>query len=87
MKFDHEPIFSSWLSLHAKPLGGIELKERTEKDENLREMLYRVKGCLRYIFASLFCKSKKEHLWNLEKCFLFHFKNSFRFRENHIFIF
>ena len=47
----------------------------------------KVKGCTHYIFASLFFKSKKEHLWNLKKCFLFHFKNSFCSRENHILIF
>ena len=36
------------------------------------------KGCVRYIFASLFCKSKREHLQNKEKCFLLHFKSSSR---------
>ena len=36
-----------------------------------------VKGCVCYIFASLFCKSKIEHFWNKERCFLFHFKSSF----------
>ena len=45
------------------------------------------KGCVRYIFANLFFKSKREHLWNLEKCFLFHFKSSFRYRENQILVF
>ena len=34
-------------------------------------------GCASYIFASLFCKSKREHLWNKEKCFFFHFKDLF----------
>ena len=42
------------------------------------------KGCVRYIFASLFFKLKGEHLENKEKCFLFHFKNSFRSRENQV---
>ena len=37
-----------------------------------------VKGCVRYIFASLFCKCKREHLRNKEKCFLFHFEGSSR---------
>ena len=36
------------------------------------------KGCVCYIFASLFFKSKQEHLLNQEKCFLFHFKTCFR---------
>ena len=43
-----------------------------------------VKGCVRYIFAGLFFKSKGQHLENKEKCFLFHFKSSFRSRENQI---
>ena len=33
------------------------------------------KGCVRYIFASLFGMFKREHL---EKCFLFHFESSSR---------
>ena len=36
------------------------------------------KGCVRYIFASLLCMSKREHLWNKEKCILFQFESSFR---------
>ena len=36
-----------------------------------------VKGCVRYIFASLFFMSKMEHFRNKEKCFLFHFESSF----------
>ena len=35
-------------------------------------------------FASLFCMSKGEHLWNKEKCFLFHFESSFRSWDNQI---
>ena len=41
-------------------------------------------GCVRYIFTSLFFKSKLEHLSNWERCFLFHFKSSFRSQENQI---
>ena len=37
-----------------------------------------IKGCVRYIFDSLFCMSKREHLRNKEKCFLFHFESSSR---------
>ena len=37
------------------------------------------KGCVRYICASLFCMSKREHLRNKEKYFLFHFESSSRF--------
>ena len=36
------------------------------------------KGCVRYIFAGLFCISKKAQFRNKEKCFLFHCENSFR---------
>ena len=46
-----------------------------------------VKGCVRYIFASFFCMSKREHLWNKEKCFLFHFKISSRSWDNQILTF
>ena len=34
------------------------------------------KGYVRYIFASLFYWSKREHFRNKEKCFLFHFESS-----------
>ena len=44
----------------------------------------RFKGCARYIFASLFFKSKRKHLSKQEKCFLFHFKSSFHSGENQI---
>ena len=37
-----------------------------------------IKGCVRYIFASLFCMSKREYSRNKEKCFLFHFESSSR---------
>ena len=42
------------------------------------KMLDLLKGCVCYIFASLFCMSKREHLQNKEKRFLFHFKCSSR---------
>ena len=29
-----------------------------------------LKGCVHYIFTSLFCISKREHLWNKDNCFL-----------------
>ena len=31
----------------------------------------KVKGCVHYIFASLFCMSKREHFWNKKKSFYF----------------
>ena len=42
------------------------------------------KGCVPYIFASLFCMSKSEHFWNKEKCLLFYFESSSRFCDNQI---
>ena len=45
------------------------------------------KGFVRYVFASLLCMSKREHSKNNEKCFLFHFKNSFRSWDNQILTF
>ena len=45
------------------------------------------KGCVHYIFASLFCMPIKELLWNKENCFLFHFESSFRSWENKILTF
>ena len=35
-------------------------------------------GYVRYIFTTLLFASKREHLRNKEKCFLFHFESSFR---------
>ena len=35
----------------------------TDKIHNIKTHL---KGCVNYIFASLFCKSKQDHLWNKE---------------------
>ena len=49
--------------------------------------MLKVKVCVRYIFASLFGISRREHLWNKEKCFLFHFESSFRSWDNQILTF
>ena len=46
----------------------------------------RVKGRVCYIFTTLFCKFKGEHLRNKEKCFLFHLKISFHSWDNQILI-
>ena len=45
-----------------------------------------LKGCVHYIFASLFFMSKREHLWNKEECFSFHQESSFHSRENQILV-
>ena len=52
-----------------------------------RPFLNILKGCIHYIFASLFCMSEREHLWNKEKYFLFHFESSFRSWDNQILTF
>ena len=43
-----------------------------------------IKGCVPYIFASLFFMAKREHLWNKEECFLFHLESSFHSWDNQI---
>ena len=45
------------------------------------------KGCVHYIFASLFCMSKRKCLWNNKDCFLFELESSFRSWENQILTF
>ena len=45
------------------------------------------KGCVHYIFVSLFCMSKRGYLWNKEKCFLFLFESSFCSWDNQILTF
>ena len=46
-----------------------------------------IKGCVRFIFASLFYMSKREHFWNKEKYFLFHFESSSRSWDNQLLTF
>ena len=58
-----------------------------EKMTTQLKMTLVFKGCVRYIFAILFFKSKREHLSNQKKRFLFHFKSSFRSGENQILVF
>ena len=53
----------------------------------LISILQTIKGCPLYIFASLFCMYKKEHLQNKEQCFLFHFESSSRSWGNQILTF
>ena len=45
------------------------------------------KGCVHNIWDSLFCMSKKEHLINPGKCFLYHFESFFRYWNNQILTF
>ena len=49
-----------------------EIKSYTVPVSNIND----VKSCVLYIFASLFCMSKREYLRNKETSFLFHFKSS-----------
>ena len=62
---------------------GPECLDWVNHQENLEYL--RFKGCVCYNFANLFCMSKKEHLRNKEKCFLFHFKSSSRSWDNNTF--
>ena len=48
-----------------------------ERYAEFMALLNVLKGCASYIFASLFCMSKREHLLSKEKCLLFRFKSSF----------
>ena len=49
--------------------------------------VYLIKDFVHYIFARLFCISKRKHLSNKEKCFLFHFNSSFHSGDNRILTF
>ena len=66
----------------------LSLKRKTEIGKLFLNVLVKqfphLKGCVRYILASLFFKLKREHLSNDEKYILFYFKSSFRFGENQI---
>ena len=66
----------------------LNLKRKTEIGKLFLNVLVKqfphLKGCVRYILASLFFKPKREHLSNYEKYILFYFKSSFRFGENQI---
>ena len=55
--------------------------------QTCRYSLSLLKGCVRYIFASLFCVSKRQHFRNKEKWFLLHFESSFRSWNNQILTF
>ena len=50
--------------------------ECEEEQEGVEMTPEKIQACVRYIFASLFCISKREHLRNKEKCFLFCFESS-----------
>ena len=56
-----------------------EIADTNCQSKFLESTVEQLKGCVRYIFASLFCISKGEHLRNKEKCVLFPFKSSSRF--------
>ena len=65
-------IFCAFIGLNSKFFGRIQVF---------------FKGSICYIFAILFCMSKREHLWSKEKCFLIHFESSFHSLDNKIFNF
>ena len=57
------------------------------KIRNSRSWYCKFKGCVCYIFASVFFKSKREYLWNKDKHFLFYFESFFLFWDNQILTF
>ena len=57
---------------------------RKRKISIMYSLFVLLQGCVRYIFASLFCMYKREYLWNKEKCYLLHFESSFRSWDNQI---
>ena len=61
-----------------------EFSEQGQGEGKSRRKSCFFKGCVCYIFASLFFESKLEHLSNWERCFLFHFKSSFLSQKNQI---
>ena len=80
-----EPCFDSQIELKrrlSKTILNAWYTKRNLYSQGKLKLYTSLKGCVRYIFASLFFKPKREHLWNLEKCFLFHFKSSCHSREN-----
>ena len=54
------------------------LKKKEGVEEN---NITTFKGSVRYIFASLFFRSKKEYFWNEEKCFFVSFQKLFSFSK------
>ena len=54
---------------------------KTMKKSPPKKKKHFLKVYVLHIFTILLFKSKMEHLWNWEKCILFHFKGSFRFRD------
>ena len=81
-KHNHVPLFSvrscGLHLIHGAFETGM-ISNQWEIGKILKSMF---KGCVHYIFASLFYMSKGEHWWNKKKCFLFHFENSFRSWDN-----
>ena len=82
-------VFDHFVGLVLKGLKQIKPRMRNYGEDMKFFLCFvrRFKGFVRYIFASLFLKSKREHLWNFEKYFLFHFQSSFRSWEIQVLIF
>ena len=58
------------------------LEKETNQVKSRQVFFCFLKGCVCYIFASLFFMCKIEHLWNKEECFLFHLESSFLSWDN-----
>ena len=79
--------YDGWAKCKGKVRDVSDPNQTVERTCNSKLKFTELKGCVRYIFAGLFCMSKREHLWNKEKWVLFHFESSSRFWDNHILTF
>ena len=91
-KFDYLIIYSETVLITLYAISRFLARPRThviQDEKNLRkkECSLGLKGCVRYIFANLFCISKGEHFRNKEKCFLFHLESSSRSWDNQLLTF
>ena len=81
---DYNVHHKDWLTYSGGTDRSGELSYNFSISNDLTQM---VKGFVCYTFTSLFSPSKREYLWNKEKCFLFHFESSFRSWDNQILTF
>ena len=77
-------------TLNSQKFGKVNLQSFSLDDKNLKGTVHfsfsfffflekdclRINRSVRHILAILFCKFKRQLLWNKEKCFVFHFENS-----------
>ena len=79
--------FFWWINIASQPLATAQILLASNFDSG-SAISRMVKGCVRYIFATLLCVAKRECFWNKKKCcFFFQFESSFRSWDNQILIF